>query len=578
MSKQKQPGSLVLKVLLSCFLFLICVVVSPVAVEAKAPNDDWDTCIQNGGNPLECLPDEEKVDICGNTHYAKSQDGQCDGMSQIYYEQETYEPLYPYIKKSDAGASLIRSIGYWLVDLLGNFVDALYTIALNIVTLGQTYILDRETNSDFQDIYYWVMFIALSLLPIFLIIRGVKVWMATNDKGPKELKDLTKSILIGSVFLIGISLLFVQGVSFTGSAFGLMTSGLETKSPKDKILKASLIDIEYVRDVLQSGGTMESLNDEYNNLTEKEMEYFEINEPAKYEIGTNSGGYEFNRVIISYHDRQQDYVVGKINYTGLFSLGSEYIYKWYMDIFYVLASFIIITIALAFYCIKVPRIYLELGFSRLVAPIVAMSDIGFGGRMKEFAKHIGSNFALIWVMGLALVFYFNYTAWVSTATGSIGALNFNDTVTKLAFQFAGMLFMLDGSKLVTKLLGVDAGVQDGSTAIMQAAAAGRMAGGVVGGIKGAAGAAMHAAGQFVTNPVMKQVGKFDAKQDAKNGNPTEPMENAKNKRSFLGGSQQSYSDGYNAELMKHQQEEAKNSHGFGNVEGQTIPKKDNQNK
>src|SRR5699024_6325632 len=121
---------------------------------------------------------------------------------------------------------------------------------------------------------------------------------------------------------------------------------------------------------------------------------------------------------------------------------------------------------------KVARVMYELAFHGIAVMFVAGSDINGGQRIKKMITEIVSSFAVLFVMVLILKLYTYFTSWALEIKSDIGWLPY------ILVMIAGAWAVIDAPDIVTRILGIDAGLRSGWQAMAGAYAGSKTAGSI----------------------------------------------------------------------------------------------------
>lgn len=164
--------------------------------------------------------------------------------------------------------------------------------------------------------------------------------------------------------------------------------------------------------------------------------------------------------------------------------GGESYYRFHIEWFNIIATLIVVGIAMAITVIKIGRNIFDLAFQKVYAMFTAVTDLSGGQRMKKVLTEIVSTFGVIYIMMFILQLFVLYANWVLEKQSTIG------TFGTILLLIAGAWAVIDAPDIVEKTLGIDAGLKSGYAALMGAYAGSRMAGSAVQGVsKGMSGVA-----------------------------------------------------------------------------------------
>lgn len=149
--------------------------------------------------------------------------------------------------------------------------------------------------------------------------------------------------------------------------------------------------------------------------------------------------------------------------TGWFKIDEEY-YRYGIDFLSIIVTLGAMGITLICIGLKVARLIFELAFNKLLAILFAFADIGDGKKLKEIIKHIFSMFIVIFSTAIMTKLYVIFSSWLGTSLGNAG-LSANG-VAKMIVLVGGSIAVIDGPNIIERILGIDAGLKNGWSAVM----------------------------------------------------------------------------------------------------------------
>lgn len=158
-------------------------------------------------------------------------------------------------------------------------------------------------------------------------------------------------------------------------------------------------------------------------------------------------------------------------------IGQESYYRYKLNWFTIYMSLAITAFVLAITIVKVGRVMFELGFHGIFGMFIAATDLTGGQRTKKVITEIVSSFAVLFVMVLILKLYIYYVNWALDMRPTVGVAPY------ILLLIAGAWVVIDAPDIVTRVLGIDAGLRSGYQAMMGAWAGSKLAGGVAKGTK-----------------------------------------------------------------------------------------------
>src|SRR5699024_7586918 len=220
-----------------------------------------------------------------------------------------------------------------------------------------------------------------------------------------------------------------------------------------------------------------------NNITEDNLKLLSINEKmntSKKDIDDKDEKERFKQMGLTSEDVKifDKYIAvdweGKrslkdiprmdITLVGNIELLSQFYYRYTFNPWSLLAQFIAISLALVATAFKVVRLFMEITFSKILAPFIATTDLSTGQRMKALIKDILINYSALALIPFVMQIYIIGVGWLT-------AQDFNWVVTCIII-FGMSYFLIDGPEVAKRILGIDLGVQDGWRVMMGAMAAG----------------------------------------------------------------------------------------------------------
>jgi len=200
-------------------------------------------------------------------------------------------------------------------------------------------------------------------------------------------------------------------------------------------------------------------------------------------------------------------------------IGQEAYFRYKLNWGTIFATLAILGFVLAITVVKVARVMYELAFHGIAVMFVASTDLNGGQRIKKMITEIVSSFAVLFVMVLILKLYTYFTSWALDMKSDIGWIPY------ILVMIAGAWAVIDAPDIVTRILGIDAGLRSGWQAMTGAYAGARMAGGGtkgIGSMIGGAGSAV-ASGKGLIDGLrgkdIAQNNKGSSKMSASNGSP-----------------------------------------------------------
>lgn len=157
-------------------------------------------------------------------------------------------------------------------------------------------------------------------------------------------------------------------------------------------------------------------------------------------------------------------ILGAISNLGTYQ---EYVYTYDCDFFMAFVVVIATLVSMLYAGFRLASLLYDVMFVQIVAPLFVASDMNNTGRAKKAVNNLVSTSIVFIVVVLLIKIY------LICVNGIVGSsLN---TVVKLFLVMGGVKFLTDGPDIVTRLLGVDAGVRNGAASVVALTSAARTA-------------------------------------------------------------------------------------------------------
>lgn len=337
----------------------------------------------------------------------------------------------PVMQISDILASLVRTLGWWLIN------------ALTFLSGGMESVVDKIYSSmDFfnsegisQLITQFKPFIWASL-GISILFVGYQ--LVINRKFQKD--GLLVNVILSVMVLMMLPSLMVDLNKITKNAIDSVNSPYKTTS--EQIIKDNLTDLYYL-----DKNNFDSLENK-NNIPEELVGKIFINEEVEDGKVENKDVFK-NKLNIDTDGEKKVTKLGKV-----FGVFSEKYYRYHLNFFIIIITLACTTVTQLFTAIKVAQLIFELAFTKLFATMYAFADISSGQRLKDIVKHILSIFAVIFSTALLLKLYLLYSNWITT-------INNDNIFLKMFLMIGGAFVVIDGPNIIERTLGIDAGIKSG---------------------------------------------------------------------------------------------------------------------
>ncbi|PWX39030.1 hypothetical protein CYK89_01510 [Clostridium perfringens] len=322
-----------------------------------------------------------------------------------------------------------------LVDSLENAVSTIYNINNFFETKEVVHFLD-----NYKPVLWTIFAIALAFIGFQIMFQRKR------DKG-----QIPVNILISITIIVGLPFLMTELNKATKL---IVDNNIGTyESSAKEIVKGNLSDLYY----LDSVGY--KLSDKKNNISLDNIMNIDINEKLEpNDLKDPMYKDAFKEKIVENNNGELDLV--KLD-KSFFSFLDEDYYRYNLNFMVVIVSLLVSIIAMFCSCLKIGRILIELAFNKILATVLAFSDIGTGKKLKMVVENILSMFAILIATSVLLKLYVVFTGWLNSPDVAI-----ENQVVKLLVLGAGSWAVIDGPNIIERIFGIDAGIKSSWGAVV----------------------------------------------------------------------------------------------------------------
>jgi len=337
-------------------------------------------------------------------------------------------------------SNCIRWVLWKIVTLLSLLVNSIEKAVTKIYNINGFF--DSPEVTALIDKYKPLIWV---ILAISIGILGFKIMF--NRKQNRG--ELPSNILFSILILVLLPTLMTKLDNMTSIAVKEVAS--EYTSSANELIKNNIYDLYY----LDSNGF--DLNNK-NNIKSNEILTVDANETIDLDEVNNKAvlGKKIR------FDKNGNKKLEDLE-RGWFKIDEEY-YRYGIDFLSIIVTLGAMGITLICIGLKVARLIFELAFNKLLATLFAFADIGDGKKLKEIIKHIFSMFIVIFSTAIMTKLYVIFSSWLGTSLGNAG-LSANG-VAKMIVLVGGSIAVIDGPNIIERILGIDAGLKNGWTAVM----------------------------------------------------------------------------------------------------------------
>ena len=397
-------------------------------------------------------------------------------------DKGTYNALYTLrINNLDSignfGLDIIRMVGWKVITGLANLVDGFYK-AMNDIFQLMTF----STSGKIIKLVGNYKLIYKAILTATIVIIGL--WLIIGNKIENQL-NVSTCLMLMLVVLLGMPVITekMNDLTMQTSKYAMSQWNPDAKSKGliDSISSGLIYDQIVDLNVLDASmnaktGSMPRFSKYGNGSNDfkpgsQEWKYININEGM---------GDEDNNSLVNpgVWKHKLQYQVNKDEKLNIISTTDKFFIKEYYYRYQVrnwglmFLELLAIVVVLSFTLIRIVRLIIEITMAQIYMPVIAITDVASGQRIKEAIKGFIILFASIFLIYAILGIFFLGMVFINSLNVS-GILKF---VFILGLSWA----LIDGSDILERVLGVDLGLKSSTWllagAYTTAKAAGKTAG------------------------------------------------------------------------------------------------------
>ncbi|PPA69201.1 pLS20_p028 family conjugation system transmembrane protein [Jeotgalibacillus proteolyticus] len=340
---------------------------------------------------------------------------------------------------------MLRWIGWIIIKGLAWLVDSLATITDSILGLKLFF-----QDSEITNLVEFLLPLSVILMAFSLAYTGyMLVFQKKMDR-----EGIIVNIFMALVVLGLLGTAMDKANHFTDEAINALDVNT-TSSISEKIVKDNLNDIaqydvtSWTSPQLKEPNRIPENRILKINITESIDEDFKI---SSQDMSQESRDILSNR--IQYDDVGSPSLVELDN--GWFTAFKEKYYRWDWNFWTIAITLGVMAFTMLTIAIKMAKLFFELAFNYVLASIIAPADIHSGQKTKQVIQNILNIFVVTIMIFLSLKIYMIGTNFITQ--------NF-EGVAYLIALFAFSLAVIDGTNIVERLFGIDAGLKSGWSAL-----------------------------------------------------------------------------------------------------------------
>lgn len=340
-----------------------------------------------------------------------------------------------YFHIDDYVSSMFRSIGWSIIKGLSNLLNAVQGVINGVINSNNFFFNDKL--EDFINSYKPILG---AILICALLLVAYKIM--TNQK--ESFDDLSTNILIAICVVILMPTVMIKlnnimkaGVNSVG--------GIENNLASNSVISKNVVDL-LTLDSLNFDTT--KLSDE-NSIPEKDILNLNVNEDIKNDFVSTQNKELFQKKLSTDKDHNTILVDLEKSFWGL---GPQQKYfRYSVNFFPAMVTLLVLSFTFIFSALKIARIIFELGVYKFLGLIFAFADIDNGKRIRLIIRNVISSYLVIFFI---CVIFKIYIIYMSSLTNTNQIIN-------IVMMVAGSAGVIAGPSIIERLIGIDAGIDEG---------------------------------------------------------------------------------------------------------------------
>lgn len=372
-----------------------------------------------------------------------------------FTESEIADLLYKYFEYLNERSFIIdifRTIGFWILKGLYYVTSLAYEFFDSIVGLNYFFKFDAINR-----IYSKIALVTGSIIVLYIVIASIKSILSM-----KLNKDIIKNAIISAVLIASLPFAMIKASELTVAGLNLIKNftssdisnnpeawkleGYKENSQKsketivDNVFKNMFIDI---KENLIDKDFKDIKKIEGNSLRIDDLKRIKINSMLlKDRVPIHK--------VLEYRLVGYDKEIEKITENGSLvpSFRVEGYYRWKFNFMYGVLFMILLLIVFLKSGITISKLIYELGYNKIVAPLVLSTDVETGEKRKVIIREIGICYMTIVVTYISIQIYSQFLIFVNSVDFSL------NSVQKIFIVAGATAGVFKGSSLIEKAFGI----------------------------------------------------------------------------------------------------------------------------
>lgn len=372
-----------------------------------------------------------------------------------FTESEIADLLYKYFEYLNERSFIIdifRTIGFWILKGLYYVTSLAYEFFDSIVGLNYFFKFGAINR-----IYSKIALVTGSIIVLYIVIASIKSILSM-----KLNKDIIKNAIISAVLIASLPFAMIKASELTVAGLNLIKNftssdisnnpeawkleGYKENSQKsketivDNVFKNMFIDI---KENLIDKDFKDIKKIEGNSLRIDDLKRIKINSMLlKDRVPIHK--------VLEYRLVGYDKEIEKITENGSLvpSFRVEGYYRWKFNFMYGVLFMILLLIVFLKSGITISKLIYELGYNKIVAPLVLSTDVETGEKRKVIIREIGICYMTIVVTYISVQIYSQFLIFVNSVDFSL------NSVQKIFIVAGATAGVFKGSSLIEKAFGI----------------------------------------------------------------------------------------------------------------------------
>lgn len=372
-----------------------------------------------------------------------------------FTESEIADLLYKYFEYLNERSFIIdifRTIGFWILKGLYYVTSLAYEFFDSIVGLNYFFKFDAINR-----IYSKIALVTGSIIVLYIVIASIKSILSM-----KLNKDIIKNAIISAVLIASLPFAMIKASELTVAGINLIKNFAFSdiaNSPEAWKLEGYKENSQKSKETIVDNVFKNIFIDIKENLVDKDFKDIKKIEGNSLHID-NIKRIKINSMllkdrvpihkVLEYRLVGFDKEIEKITENGSFvpAFRVEGYYRWKFNFMYGVLFMILLLIVFLKSGITISKLVYELGYNKIVAPLILSTDVETGEKRKVIIREIGICYMTIVVTYISVQIYSQFLIFVNSVDFSL------NSVQKIFIVAGATLGVFKGSSLIEKAFGI----------------------------------------------------------------------------------------------------------------------------